>query len=145
MKILIKAIIVLLLASPASSAIAQTETNYENKVTGSTAPNYALLVRTEDHLKAAIKTAEALLQSNTGAKFEIVVCGEAVELLQQGSALMNIIEKATAGGAEVVACGMSLEKQKVERKLLMQGIRIEENGLIRIFQLQKEGYFTIEL
>lgn len=109
--------------------------------------SFALLVRTEEHIKAAVKTALELQSSNKfeTKHIEIIICGEAVQLLQKGNPLEEVIQKAVNAGIRTVACGMSMEKQKVSKDSLMKGIEIEPNGLIRIFELQTMNYRTIEL
>lgn len=109
--------------------------------------NFAMLVRTEEHIKAAVKTASEL---QTYDKFktneiEIIICGEAVQLLQKGSPVEEVLQKALNTNVRVVACGMSMEKQKVKKDSLIEGIKIEANGLVRIFELQIQNYRTIEL
>jgi intracellular sulfur oxidation DsrE/DsrF family protein len=146
MKTIIRLFLMLALSLPAFEGIAQNSAKSEAYTKDTTAHNYALLVRTEDHIRAAVKTAETLMKRHPeSGSFEIVVCGEAVELLNQNSTLKSVLEKALSQKTSIVACGMSLEKQKVDRASLLPGIRIEENGLIRIFELQAKGYLTIEL
>jgi intracellular sulfur oxidation DsrE/DsrF family protein len=147
MKNIIRLFLILALSLSAFEGIAQNNVKIEAYTKDTTVHNYALLVRTEDHIRAAIKTAETLRKSKNSkaGNIEIVVCGEAVELLQQNSTLKNVLENGKAVKTSIVACGMSLEKQKIDRGSLLPGIRVEDNGLIRIFELQAAGYLTIEL
>lgn len=117
------------------------------KTNASNSQNFGMLVRTEEHIKASVKTASELLK---GDKFktdhiEIIICGEAVEFLKKGSLIEDVLKKAIDMKVRVVACGMSMEKQKVIKESLMPGIEIESNGIIRIFELQNLGYKTVEL
>lgn len=113
----------------------------------SNSQNFGMLVRTEEHIRASVKTASQLLK---GDKFktdhiEIIICGEAVELLKKGSPIEDVLKQALDMKVRIVACGMSMEKQKVNKESLLPGVEIESNGIIRIFELQIQGYKTVEL
>lgn len=147
MKIIIKFMAIAVFSLMSFAGAAQNKTKPEIYKADTAVHNYAVLVRTEDHIRAALKTAETLGKKNGNGEgvFEMVVCGEAVELLKQNSALKTMLEKGLESKTRITACGMSLEKQKMEKGTLLPGIKVEENGLIRIFDLQAAGYLTIEL
>ncbi len=133
----------------ADNAAAQNQISKEptKETIPSNSQNFGMLVRTEEHIKAAVKTASELFK---GSKFktdriEIIICGEAVELLKKGSPIEAILKKAIDMKVRIVACGMSMEKQNVNKESLLSGVEIESNGIIRIFELQNQGYKTVEL
>lgn len=133
----------------ADNAAAQHQISKEpiKEANVSNSQSFGMLVRTEEHIRASVKTASELLKS---AKFktdhiELIICGEAVELLKKGSPIEDVLKKAIDMKVRIVACGMSMEKQKVNKESLLPGIEIEPNGLIRIFELQIQGYKTVEL
>lgn len=133
----------------ADTAGAQNQISKEpTKETISSNPqNFGMLVRTEEHIKASVKTASELLKGDKlkTDHIEIIICGEAVELLKKGSVIEDVLKKAIDMKVRVVACGMSMEKQKVNKESLFPGVEIEPNGIIRIFELQNQGYKTVEL
>ena len=146
-KIFAITIIQILLFTFAENATAQTSKESIKEINTSSPQSFGMLVRTEEHIKASVKTASELLK---GDKFktdhiEIIICGEAVELLKKGSPIENVLKKAIDMKVRIVACGMSMEKQNVSKESLLPGVEIESNGLIRIFELQIQGYKTVEL
>lgn len=108
---------------------------------------YALMVSQEEHIKVAVKTSEDLF---TGAKykakdFEVIICGKAVESLKAQGELEAIVQEGIANGIKFKVCGISMEKAKVAESDLIKGITVVPNGLLRMFDLQEVGYYTIEL
>ena len=133
----------------ADNAAAQVQISKETikETNASNTQNFGMLVRTEEHIKASVKTASELLK---GDKFktnhiEIIICGEAVELLKKGSLIEDVLKKAIDMKVRIVACGMSMEKQNISKESLLSGVEMESNGIIRIFELQSQGYKTVEL
>lgn len=105
---------------------------------------YAMLIRNTNHLKAAVETVTMLRQRNSTSveQFEVVICGKAVARLQQHR---ELICRARAHDIRVSACGMSLHKFSVSPSALPAGVGVVPNGLIRMFELQEQGYRTISL
>ncbi|ELR71642.1 hypothetical protein C900_02450 [Fulvivirga imtechensis AK7] len=131
-------------------ALFYQETRAINKETTETGPlkdDFGILLRKGEHLKVAVRTAEEVQNNpkfNRG-RFEIIVCGKEVEKLKKGSELTDTLEKAKEMGVEVKACGISLQKFGVSTSSLQPGIEVIPNGLMRAFELEKEGYLMIEL
>ena len=148
-KIFAITLIQILIFTFADNAAAQNQISKERikETNASNSQSFGMLVRTEEHIKASVKTASELLK---GDKFktdhiEIIICGEAVELLKKGSLIEDVLKKAIDMKVRIVACGMSMEKQNVSKESLLPGVEIESNGIIRIFELQIQGYKTVEL
>ncbi len=105
--------------------------------------DYAMLIRSMNHLNAAIKTVQ-MLEDDARAvdQFEVVICGKIVAELSDN---VNLIERATASGITLSVCGMSLKKFSIDKDELPRGVSIVPNGLIRMFDLQEKGYKTVAL
>lgn len=116
----------------------------ENLSESDSEQDYAILIRKVNHLNAAIKTVHMMEDDDDSAvnRFEVVICGEGVVQLNNNP---DLVDKATQAGITLSACGMSLNKFSISRDELPQGIRVVGNGLIRIFDLQEQGYKTITL
>lgn len=106
--------------------------------------NYAMLIRNINHLNAAIKTVNMLTEKNREAvdQFEVVICGKTVTKLKTNADLIN---KAKQSGITLSVCGMSMNKFSITKEDLSNQVGIVPNGLIRIFELQEQGYYTITL
>ena len=57
----------------------------------------------------------------------------------------NVVEKAEKAGVQLVACGFSLNKFKVDKTKVPEEMSIVENGILYNFQLQKKGYKSLSL
>jgi intracellular sulfur oxidation DsrE/DsrF family protein len=106
--------------------------------------NYALLVRNYNHLRAAVKTVDMMTEDDPNAvnKFEVVICGKKITNINKHKSLIN---EAKQKGITLTACGMSMNNFSMDKEELPEGVGVEPNGLIRIFELQEKGYKTITL
>ncbi len=107
----------------------------------------AFLVRTPQHIKAAIKTGR---ETRAGHGFQtnriaIVVCGKGVNALRKESELAPVLRKAMSEKVDIKACGMSLDNQKLRPAALLDGIKVVPNGLTEMLRLQAAGYLTVDL
>jgi intracellular sulfur oxidation DsrE/DsrF family protein len=55
------------------------------------------------------------------------------------------IEKLQAQGVAVEVCAVSLEKQGLGNTDLLPGVKVTSNALLRIIQLQQEGYVRVRM
>jgi intracellular sulfur oxidation DsrE/DsrF family protein len=115
---------------------------------GNTEKKYALLVRSTEHMGAALKTASQMKAS--GKKydaFEVVVCGKVVQELtdKENKQIPDMLTQAKTLNVTFTVCGMSLDKFKLSSDQLPDQFEVVENGIIRIFELQDNCYHTIEL
>jgi len=120
------------------------ESNNQRQIKPDTGENYAILIRKINHLNAALKTVSMMEKEDDNAinRFEVVICGKSVTQLNNNT---DLVSKATQAGITLSACGMSLNKFSISKDELPEGIGVVANGLIRIFELQEEGYKTITL
>ena len=59
--------------------------------------------------------------------------------------MKSFIEAGLAAGVTFKVCGMSLDKFKIAPTELTEGATIVPNGLTYMFDLQQEGFITVEL
>ena len=109
--------------------------------------NYATLVRKIPHIKASIKTARQMKANDRhrAGKFEVIICGKVVKKLGNRPQVNNIVEKGQALSIRFSACGMSMNKFGIEKSDLAEGIQVIPNGIVRMFDLQEQGYYAVEL
>jgi len=123
--------------APASAALAAQQAE---------PPGAVLMVRTERHVRAALRTVDDLAQASPAlSEVHVLVCGPGLAALQQGSALTEPLQAAMAGGTRVAACGMSLENENIAPESLLPGVEVVPNALLEVLQLQARGYVSVEL
>ncbi|PKQ46783.1 sulfur reduction protein DsrE [Confluentibacter flavum] len=113
----------------------------------STINDYVVLTKTIEQLQPIILTAKALKQDegvNFG-KFEVIICGKQIGDITSPEKMGDFISKANAAGVQIIACGFSLNKFKVNKTKVPKEIITVENGILYNFQLQKKGYKSITL
>ncbi|TNE73345.1 hypothetical protein EP331_04730 [bacterium] len=106
---------------------------------------YAILVRTNQHLKAAIKTGSDFKTQHKTIDFQIITCGALVKEIATDESLKTLINEAHQQGITTVICGLSVRNLSVDTSLLPEKALQSENGLTYLFGLQELGYKTISL
>ena len=129
--------------SPANAQSVKEIQTVENAVKND--GKYALLVRTLQHLKAAVITGDALKRKSDKIDFRIVVCGELVKELSNNDSLKKMVNEASGRGLKILACGLSVKRLAVDKSRLPESVSITENGLIYLFGLEESGFKTIAL
>jgi intracellular sulfur oxidation DsrE/DsrF family protein len=111
--------------------------------------NLLFLLRQTEHINQALKTIEQLQSTSNTAlktgKVVIIVCGEAVTTLGTKDAETWAEKISKYPHVSIEACGLSLFKFNKTKNDLVKGIGYTENGFIRAFELQKQGYLSVEL
>ncbi|WP_114783294.1 DsrE family protein [Botryobacter ruber] len=109
--------------------------------------NYAVLISQPNHLKAAVHTAESITAESHFHRGEFVVmaCGKSVEAFVKGSDMAQEFAKGQAAGINYKVCGMSLKKFNIDPATLVEGVEVVPNGLTFMFELQQQGFRTVEL
>jgi intracellular sulfur oxidation DsrE/DsrF family protein len=124
------------------SAFAQT-TNNKGK------DNLLFMVRQQEHISQAIKTVEHLQENKTTTvkmnDAVIIVCGEAVKFLASKDSEQLLAKSKNFKNLTIYACGLSLDKFNLTEKDMPHGVKYTTNGFIKAFELQKQGYLSIEL
>ena len=140
MKNLFLSTIVLVLALSIYSADAQNTMHHEKN-------NYVVLTRKIPQLQPIILTAEALAEED-GEKFgdfQVIICGKTVTDLTDQEMMRKFIDKAEEANVKIVICGLSMKKFGVDKKDISQELEVVGNGILHNLQLQKKGYFSVEL
>ncbi|WP_162426655.1 DoxX family membrane protein [Pontibacter pudoricolor] len=108
---------------------------------------YAVLISQPSHLKAAVHTAGSITKDSkyNSEAFVIMACGKSVEAFQKGSEMAQYIAQGRALGVTYKICGMSLKQFNIDQSTLVDGLEVEPNGLTYMFDLQLQGYKTVEL
>ena len=111
--------------------------------------NLLFLLRQTEHINQALKTIDQL-QAQPKATLEtgkvvIIVCGEAVTSLTTKEAEAWVEKISKYPNVSLMACGLSLTKFNKAQNDLVKGIDYTENGFIKAFELQKQGYLSVEL
>ncbi len=109
--------------------------------------NYVVLTKKVAQLKPILLAAKALAEEDgeNFGNFEIIVCGQGVSDLSDVEKLQPHLAEIQKIGATLVACGFSLKKFNVDRYKLPKEIKIEDNGILYDFRLQKKGYKSLSL
>ncbi|SIR22809.1 sulfur reduction protein DsrE [Maribacter ulvicola] len=109
--------------------------------------NYVVLTKKVPQLQPIILTAQAL-KAEEGDKFgdfQVIICGPLIGEITDTEKMGNFIEQAQKFKVQLLACGFSLDKFKVDRTKIPREIRIVENGILHNFQLQNKGYKSVSL
>lgn len=109
--------------------------------------NYVVLTKKIPQLQPIILTAEALKaeEGKDFRNFEVIICGQNIGDITDSEKINKFIEKAKKAGVQIVACGFSLDKFKIDRASVPDDIKIVENGILYNFQLQKQDYKNLSL
>jgi uncharacterized protein len=77
----------------------------------------------------------------------LVIHGQALRSFHTASANPDIIGRVrqfAKAGVEIAVCGNTMKSQKVELKDLLPGlVRVEQGGVVRIAELQSQGYLYL--
>lgn len=107
------------------------------------------LLRQKEHINQAIKTIEDLKGGGRSTleagNVVMIVCGEAVTSLTCYEASEWVKRINRLPNVSLLACGLSLEKFGQTEKDLVPGVGYTRNGFIKAFELQKQGYLSVEL
>lgn len=109
--------------------------------------NYAVLISQPNHIKAVVSTAGSITPDSKYKReaFVVMACGKSVEAFVKGSEFTEMIQEGKAAGITYKICGLSLQQFSINPDSLIEGIEIVPNGLTYIFDLQTNGYKTVEL
>lgn len=109
--------------------------------------NYVVLTKKVPQLQPILLTAKNL-QEEDGLKFgdfQVIICGKMIGEITEPLKMEEFLIEAEKLGVELVACGFSLNKFKVDKAKVPGQMKVVENGILYNFQLQKKGYKSISL
>ncbi|WP_027124984.1 sulfur reduction protein DsrE [Gelidibacter mesophilus] len=114
---------------------------------GKSKNNYVVLTTKVPQLQPIILTAQALKEEEGEAfgDFQVIICGKDIGQITDHEKINIFIEKAETSGVQIIACGFSLNKFKVNQSKIPASIKVVENGILYNFQLQKKGYKSLSL
>lgn len=109
--------------------------------------NYVVLTKKIPQLQPILITAEELKKEDGHhfGNFQVIVCGQTVKGLTNLDEMKKFTQRAEKAGVEIKACGFSLKKFGVNPEEIPSTMEVVDNGILYDFQLQKKGYFSIEL
>ncbi|EGV44956.2 sulfur reduction protein DsrE [Bizionia argentinensis JUB59] len=109
--------------------------------------NYVVLTKKIPQLQPIILTAQALKaeEGNDFGQFKVIICGRNIGDITNPEKMKNFIGEAEKAGVELIACGFSMNKFKVDKSKIPNKINTVENGILHNFQLQKQGYKSLSL
>ncbi|MCX2739019.1 DsrE family protein [Pontibacter anaerobius] len=130
------------------TTVAQTPpATAQGAATAAAKKDYAVLISQPNHLKAAVNTAQTIKSDSkyNSNSFVIMACGKSVEAFLKDSKMVQEFEAGKAAGVTYRICGMSMKKFNIDKSQLMDGVEVVPNGLTHMFDLQLQGYNTVEL
>lgn len=93
-----------------------------------------------------ISSIKELLASDPEAQIEVVIHGPAIVRLDKASGLRAQIESLIEQGVIIGACSTSMLNNKLRPGMLIDGItELKQGGVLRIIQLQKQGFWYIKI
>ncbi|MCP2044307.1 DoxX family membrane protein [Pontibacter sp. HSC-36F09] len=139
--------LLMFLGSCATGMTAAHNTTAPKAIAAETGKKYAVLISQPNHLKAAVNTAETITKESRYQResFVVMACGKSVEAFVKGSSMAQELEKGKAAGITYRVCGMSLKQFNIDASTLIEGVEVIPNGLTYMFDLQQQGYKTVEL
>jgi len=122
-------------------------TNLKAQQLNSSTNNYVVLTKKVAQLQPIILTAEALKAEEGDAfgDFQVIICGKEIGDITDSEKMDKFIKKAKKAGVQLVACGFSLNKFKIDKTKVPKEMITVENGILHNFQLQKKGYKSLSL
>lgn len=136
-----KRFLILMTALLALSHLAYAQTNPAYKVvfdiTSADPANQAQVVRDVKSIKS----------SNPGAQIEVVIYGEALNLIRKDqSSFVDDIKKLTSQkGITFNACHQSMKRNHVDKSDLIAGVGVVPDGIYEIISRQKQGWGYIKI
>jgi intracellular sulfur oxidation DsrE/DsrF family protein len=93
-----------------------------------------------------IASVKELIKSNAVDEIKVVVHGPAIIRLSKSDQLRPEFQQLLEQGVEVGVCSQAMRKRKVKHQLIMDGVEfIEQGGVLRIIELQQQGYHYIKI
>jgi intracellular sulfur oxidation DsrE/DsrF family protein len=94
----------------------------------------------------AINNSENLeeILGKANVEVEIVALGQGIGMIKLDSPQANRVSDALKRGVKIVACEATMKRQKLSRDDMLPAIGYTPGGLIRIIDLQREGWSYIK-
>lgn len=113
---------------------------------GSRTAKVVLVVHEQEQLLSALHAAHGLMDGFAPGLFpgeiRIIACGEAVGLTLRGVPLESEFARAEARGITVAACGLALDRWKMDADDLALIVEWLPNGLDEVARLEENGWLS---
>jgi intracellular sulfur oxidation DsrE/DsrF family protein len=96
--------------------------------------------------KAVIRWCNEILNSEPGAKLEVVYYGQSLEMITQGKSVVapQVTRLITEKKVAFTVCGTAMKRWNIDKSQLLPGVGIVPDGIYEILQRQREGYGYIK-
>lgn len=144
-KYIVRTVLVMLSIFAVNTMTAQEKIKLDIKIKEKA--KYVVLTKKIQQLKPILLTAEALKKEDGAAfgDFQVIICGKEITGITEPEKMNDFMEQAEKLGVQLVACGFSMNKFKVDKRDVPKGMKVVENGIHYNFKLQKEGYLSLSL
>lgn len=96
--------------------------------------------------KSVIRWIDAILKSNAEAQLEVVLYGQALDMVVKDKSVMaDAVTKVIATKkATFKVCAISMKRHNIEKSQLLPGVEIVDDGIYEIVVRQKQGWGYIK-
>jgi intracellular sulfur oxidation DsrE/DsrF family protein len=96
--------------------------------------------------KAVIRWCNEILNSEPGARLEVVYYGQSLEMITQGKSVVapQVTRLITEKKVAFTVCGTAMKRWNIDKSQLLPGVGIVPDGIYEILQRQREGYGYIK-
>lgn len=96
--------------------------------------------------QSLIRQLSLINEYNANAQLEVVIYGQAVNLVTKGSPQQaQIADLAAKKNISFKVCGMAMKRQNIEESALIQGVQVVPDGIYEIIQKQQQGWGYIKV
>lgn len=93
-----------------------------------------------------VSSIQELLKLNPETQIEVVIHGSAIIRLAKDDGLNDKFEDLLSKGVVIGACSISMLKNDLRPDILADGVvQLKQGGVLRILELQKQGYYYIKI
>jgi intracellular sulfur oxidation DsrE/DsrF family protein len=96
--------------------------------------------------QAAIRHVSLMAQSYPGSSYEVVVYGQAIEMVldSKSSVAKEIATLASGSQVKFAVCELTMKKFNVDKPQLIGGVTSVPDGILEIYSRQQEGWGYIK-
>lgn len=99
--------------------------------------------------KAVVRQATGIAKSNPGARLEVVIYGEALNMVVKDKSIATVsdgIQDLTKNKqVSFKVCAVTMKRHNIDASMLTPGVEIVPDGIYEIVTKQKEGYGYIKV
>lgn len=96
--------------------------------------------------KAVIRWCNEILNTEPGAKLEVVYYGQSLEMITQGRSVVanEVTRLISEKKVSFTVCATAMKRWNIDRSQLLPGVSTVPDGIYEILQRQREGYGYIK-